>query len=148
MSQPKRQEIVKHIERTDQIRFALSWVQQMVEKALPAGPVQISLGRPRRTLDQNKKLWPMLTDISRQVDWYGQKLSPEDWKHVLTASLTKQRAVPGIDGGFVVLGVSTSRMNKELFSQLIELIYAFGAEQGVQWSEQASQQLYELRNVA
>lgn len=144
----KRQEIVKRIERPDQIRFALSWVQQMVEKALPAGPVQISLGRPRRTLDQNKKLWPMLTDISRQVDWYGQKLSPEDWKHVLTASLTKQRAVPGIDGGFVVLGVSTSRMNKELFSQLIELIYAFGAEQGVQWSEQASQQLYELRNAA
>jgi len=143
-----RQEIIKRIDRPDQIRFALSWVQQMVEKGLAAGPVQISLGRPRRSLDQNRKLWPMLTDISRQVEWYGQKLSPEDWKHMLTASLTKQRAVPGIDGGFVILGLSTSRMNKELFSQLIEVIYAFGAEQGVRWSEQANQNLYELRNVA
>lgn len=143
-----RQEIIKRIDRPDQIRFALSWVQQMVEKGLTAGPVQISLGRPRRSLDQNRKLWPMLTDISRQVEWYGQKLSPEDWKHMLTASLTKQRAVPGIDGGFVILGLSTSRMNKELFSQLIEVIYAFGAEQGVRWSEQANQNLYELRNVA
>ena len=148
MSQPKRQEIVKQVNSVDQLRFAVPWVKQMVEKGLASGPVQISLGRPRRSKDQNKKLWPMLTDLSKQVDWYGQKLSPEDWKHVLTASLTKQRAVPGIDGGFVVLGVSTSRMNKDLFSQLIELIYAFGAEQGVRWSEQASQQLYELRNVA
>lgn len=142
-----RQEVVKVIERPDQIRFGLAWVQQMVEKGLAGGPVQISLGRKRRSKDQNKKLWPMLTDISRQVEWYGEKLSPEDWKHMLTASLTKQRAVPGIDGGFVVLGLSTSKMNKALFSQLIEVIYAFGAERGVQWSEKASQSLYELRNV-
>nr|WP_282104055.1 recombination protein NinB [Marinobacter alexandrii] len=120
----------------------------MAFKGLKGGPVQISLGRKRRSKDQNAKLWPMLTDISQQVEWYGQKLSKEDWKHMLTASLTKQRAVPGIDGGFVILGQSTSRMNKELFSQLIEVIYAFGAEHGVQWSEKASQQLYELRNVA
>jgi len=88
-----------------------------------------------RTTDQNSKLWPMLADVSQQVDWYGRKLSPEDWKHVFTASLKKQDVVPGIDGGFVVLGMSTSNMSKRLVCDLIELIYAFGAEHGVHWSE-------------
>lgn len=144
----KRREIFKVVKDEGEIQFALKWAEQMIRKGLAAGPVQLTLGRQRRSLDQNAKLWPMLTDISRQVEWYGETLSPEDWKHVLTAGLKKQRAVPGIDGGFVVLGLSTSRMNKELFSQLIELIYAFGAEHGVEWSEAASQNLYELRNAA
>ncbi len=65
-----------------------------------------------RSSEQNRRLWAMLTEVSSQVDWYGQKLSPEDWKHIFTASLKKTRAVPGIDGGIVVLGQSTSRMTK------------------------------------
>ena len=51
--------------------------------------------------------WAMLTDISNQVDWYGQKLTPEEWKEVFTAAMKKQKVVPGIDGGFVVCGSST-----------------------------------------
>ena len=58
----------------------------------------------KRSSAQNRLMWAALSDISRQVDWYGEKLSPEDWKHVLSASLKKQRAVPGLDGGFVELG--------------------------------------------
>lgn len=85
----------------------------------------------KRSLEQNDMLWAMLTKISKEVDWYGQKLSPEDWKHVFTASLSKQRTVPGIDGGFVVLGLSTSKMTKKQMSDLIELIYAFASEKGV-----------------
>lgn len=86
-----------------------------------------------RSSAQNRRLWSMLTDISQQVDWYGQKLSPEDWKHVFTASLKKQRAVPGIDGGFVVLGQSTSKMTTAEMSELQTLMEAFGAEQGVKF---------------
>ena len=90
---------------------------------------------PKRSLDQNSKLWAMLDDVAKQVEWYGQKLGREDWKQMFTASLKKQKAVPGIDGGFVVLGVPTSSMSKKLMSELIELIYAFGAERNVIWSE-------------
>jgi hypothetical protein len=87
-----------------------------------------------RTSEQNKRLWAMLTDISKQVDWYGRKLSPEDWKHVLSASLKKQDAVQGIDGGFVVLGLSTSKMTKGEMADLQTLIEAFGAQQSVKFS--------------
>jgi hypothetical protein len=112
-------------------------VFESVKAALIGGAVEIVIRRPKRSLDQNAKLWPMLSDVSRQVDWYGLALQEEDWKHIFTASLKKQRAVPGIDGGFVVLGVSTRKLRKKEFSDLIEIIYAFGAEHQVSWSEPA-----------
>ena len=96
-------------------------------------------GRPMdvRTLDQNSRLWAMLTELSRQVEWYGQRLQPEEWKDVMTAALKKQRAVPGIDGGFVVLGSSTRRMTKQEHGELQDLIEAFGAQRGVKFKDAA-----------
>lgn len=91
---------------------------------------------PRRSTDQNALMWSLLSQISKHVDWYGQKLSNEDWKDVLTASLRRTRVVPGIDAGtFVPLGMRTSQMTKEEISDLLELIYAFGAERGVHFRE-------------
>lgn len=103
--------------------------------AAPDGYV-LTVQEPTRTTEQNSKLWPMLTDVSRQVEWYGRKLSEENWKHVFTASLHKLDVVPNLDGtGFVALGQSTSKMGKRQFADLIELIYSFGAQRGVVWSE-------------
>lgn len=91
---------------------------------------------PRRSNDQNSLMWSLLTQISKKVVWYEQKLSPDDWKDVLTASLRRTRVVPGIDAGsFVPLGMRTSQMTKAEVSELIELIYAFGAQQGVKFRE-------------
>jgi hypothetical protein len=98
-------------------------------------PIVITISGEKRNAQMNALLWARLTDISRQVEWYGQKLSPEDWKHVMTAGLKKQRAVPGIEGGFVVLGLSTSKMKKAEFSELLDLIQYFGDSQGVKWSD-------------
>jgi hypothetical protein len=96
--------------------------------------VVIEIKPETRTLAQNARLWAMLTDVSKQVDWYGRKLTTEEWKHVFTASLSKQDVVPGIDGGFVVLGKSTSKMTKPEMIELQQLIEAFGAQQGVRFT--------------
>lgn len=96
----------------------------------PAG-LMVVLKEKTRSLDQNALLWPLLAAVSEQVVWHGRKLSREEWKDVFTAALKKQTVVPGIDGGFVVCGSSTSGMSKSDFSELIELIYAFGSQQGV-----------------
>ncbi len=107
---------------------AHNWIDRV-----PPG-TRVEFKAPRRSTDQNALLWSLLTDIASQVVWYGQKLSAEDWKDVLTASLRKARVVPGIDPGtFVPLGMRTSDMSKAEFSELIELIYAFGAQQGVKF---------------
>lgn len=87
-----------------------------------------------RSAQANRAMWIALTEISRQVDWYGNKLTPEEWKEVLSASLRQQRAVPGIEGGFVVLGIRTSRMSVKEMSAMIDLCYAFGNEHGVKFS--------------
>ena len=128
-------EITRTVRDSSELKLATKWVEVMVGKALTAGEVLITLGRPKRSNDQNAMMWALLTDVSKQVDWHGHRLSPDDWKQVFTASLLHQRAVPGIDGGFVVLGTSTSKMSKQTLSDLIELILAFGAEHDVTWSE-------------
>jgi hypothetical protein len=87
-----------------------------------------------RSLQANARMWAMLADVSRQVDWHGRKLSPTAWKHIFSAALTKQDVVPGIDGGFVVLGKETSKMTRSEMSELQELMQAFGAQQGVKFS--------------
>lgn len=105
-------------------------------RAAPAG-YAVMVREPTRSLEQNALLWPLLTALAHQLDWYGQKLSPDDWKDLLTASLTKQRSAPAIDGGgFVVFGQRTSQYSKRMMSDLLELIFAFGAERGVNFDKE------------
>jgi hypothetical protein len=92
----------------------------------------VKVGEATRTLEQNALLWKLLSCVSEKVEWYGEKLDAESWKHIFSASLKKQKAVPGIDGGSVVLGLSTSKMTKKEFSDLVELIHAFCAERGIE----------------
>lgn len=95
---------------------------------------------PKRSIEQNAKMWAVLTDISRHVDWpvdgKMQRLEPEDWKDILSAGLKKtQRIAQGIDGGFVMLGQRTSRMRVSEMIELIELAQAFGSSHGVVWGD-------------
>lgn len=92
----------------------------------------VQISEPTRSLESNAALWAVLTDVSEQVEWYGRKLPPEAWKHIFTAALEHQDVVPNLAGdGFVVLGLSTSKMGQKKFSMLLELINAFCAERGV-----------------
>jgi hypothetical protein len=100
----------------------------------PTGQV-VSIKGKTRTLEQNARLWPALHDVADQIVWHGVKLTAEEWKDVFTAALKRQKAVPGIDGGFVVVGGHTSTMTKADLSELLDLIYAFGSERAVNWSE-------------
>lgn len=97
--------------------------------------VEIKERKTSRSLIQNDKMWATLTDISQQVDWHGQKLPPEVWKDIFTASLRKQRVVPGLDGNFVVCGQSTSKMSIKEMSDVIELATAFGMQYGVHFHD-------------
>jgi hypothetical protein len=78
-------------------------------------------------------MWANLEDIAQQVTWYGVKLTKDEWKDVLTAALKKQKVVPGIEGGFVVIGARTSKMTVLEMTELIELSTAFGTQQGVKF---------------
>jgi len=96
--------------------------------------VQLSDGR---TTDQNRLLWACLRDVSKQVEWFGEYLPPESWKDIFTAAQKKERVryVPGLEGGVVMTGAHTSKMSKAELTELIDLIYAFGADKDVDFTE-------------
>jgi hypothetical protein len=136
------------IEETAGVYGVLTKVGEILYEAVQGGTIEIIIRRPTRTFLQNRKLWPMLSEVSKQVEWYGYTLTSEEWKIVLTASLKRQKIVPAIDGGFVALGLSTRGLSKKDFSDLIELIYAFGAEQGVVWGGKALSTYSKYREAA
>lgn len=96
---------------------------------------EVSIKPETRSSAANRRMWATLRDISQQVVWHGQKLTEEEWKHVFSAAMKKQKVVPGIDGGFVVMGQYTSKMSRAEMSELQDLMQAFGDERSVIWSE-------------
>lgn len=105
----------------------------------PAG-TRIDVKAAKRSLPQNDRLWAMLTEIAMQLEWHGQKLRPDDWKVLFLDALKREtRAVPNLDGtGVVELGRSSSDLSKSEMSDLMELIAAFGANHGVEFSERVA----------
>lgn len=93
----------------------------------------------KRSLAQNDRMWAMLTDLAQQVEWHGLKLKADDWKLIFLDALHREvRAVPNMDGtGFVNLGRSSSDLSKEEMSDLIELLFKFGAEHNVTFHDPA-----------
>ncbi len=121
--------------QTGHAAFSAMW--QQVKALLIAGHrVELSAKTETRSNAQNRLMWQRLGELARGVEWHGQKLTAEDWKEVLSASLRNQRAVPGINGGFVVLGQRTSRMTVQEMTEMLDLISAFGAQQGVTFEDE------------
>lgn len=110
---------------------AIDWVRRAPKET------RVTFQGPKRTMPQNDRFWAMLTDLSEQLVWHGQKLSPEDWKLVTMSGLNQEmRLVPNMAGnGFVPLGRSSSRLSVAEMKELQDLIEAFGAQHGVQFHE-------------
>lgn len=112
----------------------------------PARPIEIEVSPPKRTLSQNRKMWPLLHDLAVQVTWFGEKYDEDDWKDLITALVAKmhkqeQRTAPGIGGGVVMFGQRTSKMRVQQMVEVIEAIYWFGTEHGVRFSEDSRQHI-------
>lgn len=131
------------IETREQFSTAFSWAAEILKTGLTGGPMSLFVGRPIRSQEQNDKMWPMLRDIAKQVKWSDAKLTAEEWKDIFTAAIKKQKLVPGLDGGLVVIGGHTSRMSRQELSELIELLYSFGTEKEVVWSEPSEKAILE-----
>lgn len=114
-----------------QRQFAASYIME----AAPDDCV-VSFRENTRSLEQNALMWARLTQLSREVKWDGETLTPSEWKDLLTACLRKQKVVRGIDGGLVFLGARTSQMTVGEMSDLLDLMDAFAAERGLAFKDQ------------
>jgi hypothetical protein len=112
---------------------AIDWIRRAPRET------RVEFKGPKRTIPQNDRMWAMLTELSTQLLWHGQRLSTEDWKQVMLASLKQEmRIVPNIHGdGFVQLGRSSSDLSKDEMTDLMTIIEAFAARYGVKMKEPA-----------
>lgn len=90
-----------------------------------------------RTEAQNRLMWPILTEFSRQLLWpvNGRMvtMTPDEWKDVLTAAFHQEgvRLAMGLSGGVVMLGQRTSRFTKPQFGEFVDFLYATAADRSV-----------------
>jgi hypothetical protein len=114
--------------------LAVQWV-----RAFPTG-TRIEFKRARRTLPQNSLYWSCLTDIARQLDWHGSKLKPDEWSDLFLDALKREyKTVRSLDGrGYTRLGRSSSDLSVDEMSDMLELIFQFGANHGVTFNDPVS----------
>jgi hypothetical protein len=98
---------------------------------------QLDLVDDPRTLAQNRLMWRLLTRIADQVEHCGERWEPDDWRAgFLKAMGKKLRFMPALDGdGVVAIGYRSSKLSKPEMSEMIELIYSYGAEHGVEFDD-------------
>ena len=111
-----------------------SFAKQMIDVA-PEGSV-VNIRAATRTLDQNAKMWAMLSDISRAKP-DGRMHTPEVWKTLfMHACGHAVQFEMGLDGHPFPTGFRSSRMTKAQMADLITFIAEYGDRHGVQWSDE------------
>jgi hypothetical protein len=68
--------------------FSRERFKRIIDQA-PAGYVA-EVKEPTRTLDQNNKLWAMLTDVSVAMP-LGRRHTPDDWKAIFMSSASREQ---------------------------------------------------------
>lgn len=113
--------------------FQRSRAKQLVERA-PDGYL-VSVAPPKRSGDQNAKLWAMLTDISISKP-EGRRMVPEQWKCVfMQACGWEVQFLEGLDGQPFPAGFRSSRMTVKQMADLITFVQQYGDEHGVLWTD-------------
>lgn len=111
-----------------------AFAKQRVDGA-PEGYV-VKIAAETRRDAQNRKLWPMLSDLQKQVPEMA-AYSTEDIKlRFLNALGVEMRFLPALESqGAFPVGLKSSTLTVQQFAGLIDLIYEFGARHDVKWSE-------------
>lgn len=108
---------------------------RLIDKAPDGAVMEVSL--PRRSMDQNARLWAMLSAISRAKP-EGRALTPDVWKSLFCHALDhEQRFEMALDGkGFVPMGFRTSRMTVAQMGDLMTVIEEYAARHDVDLGDQ------------
>ena len=111
--------------------------RQLAKNLIDSAPSDavVNIQEKRRSLDANARMWAMLSDISRAKP-EGRCHTPDVWKALMMKACGHAvQFVVGIDGEPFPVGFRSSRLTKPQMSDLIEFIYAYGAEHKIKWSE-------------
>jgi len=88
-------------------------------------------GQTKMTDEQRKMLNCICGDLANQFKWHGNKLSKDDWRHMLSGTVLGWRMLPGIDTGngspgLIYLGGSSKDLSKSQASDAITMAIQIG----------------------
>lgn len=107
--------------------------KRLIDKAPVDAVVNVREGK--RTLEQNARLWAMLSDISRAKP-EGRMHTPDIWKALfMQACGHAVQFELGLNGQPFPIGFRSSQLTKAEMGDLMECMSAYGAEHGVLWSD-------------
>lgn len=119
---------------------ALKTAWTFIKPLLMAGHrLVIEVRQEKRSDAENRLLHAMLGYISKHMEWAGKKRDSETWKRLLTAAWLRARGehiemLPALDGcGIDVVFRRTSDLTRSECAELIEFIYAWGAENDLEF---------------
>ena len=108
-----------------------------VDQAPPG--TRIEFKASKRTLPQNDRMWAMLTDIAQQKKHCGRKYTPDQWKVIFLHALGREcEFIPSLDEKTFVPLHSSSDLSKSEMSDMIELMMAWGTQNGVTFHDQVA----------
>lgn len=121
--------------RNEQVR---SNCQAFIQ-GLPADdkkPLVIKIQPMTRSLEQNSKLHALLSDISKQCEFNGEKRDIDTWKMIMVsahkiATGGKAEMVIGLEGEVINLRESTAQMSAQRLASLIEYVQSWAVENDV-----------------
>jgi hypothetical protein len=113
---------------------AHQWVEKALSLWQPGKPWLLEIREPKRTDEQNAAMWGLLAQITKQRPIHnGRQMTSDLWKSVFMDALGHEVDYVGsLDGKRVFpLGHRSSQLTKAQMSDLIELMLAWSAEQGL-----------------
>ena len=107
--------------------------KQFIDKAPENSFVKIS--PLTRSNEQNNKMWALIEDVMNAMP-EGRQHTKEVWKAIFMNALGHETAFAmGINNEIFPIGFKSSQLSVRQMSDLIEVIYAYGAKHNVKWSE-------------
>lgn len=94
---------------------------------------RIEVKEPKRSDDQNDRMWAMLGDISKQAQINGRGYSPDEWKCIFMDEMGREVSfLPKLSGaGFFPSGFRSSDLSVREMSDLQTFMEVWAAENGV-----------------
>src|SRR5262245_46728868 len=99
---------------------------------------RVEIKDEKRSLEQNAKMWALLTDIATQKEHCGRHYSTEQWKALMMHACGHEvQFLPALDGKTFVPWANnrSSDLSKAEMSELIECIIAWGTQNGVEFHD-------------
>lgn len=116
-------------------------VRSNCARALVDAPdgTRVEIKGPRRSLDQNARMWAALSDVAQQLEHGGRFYEAADWKFIFLQAFGREtRFLPALDGkSFVPIPQSSSDLSTKEMSDFLEFIYSEGLQRGVAFSDPA-----------